>query len=377
MLSLPVSTEVFLAEYWQRKPLLIPGGLTAFSPPVSAEELAGLAMEPEAESRIVVNRNSQWQLHHGPFSARDFNRDSPWTLLVQRVDHWVPEVADIRREVPFIPGWRIDDVMVSYANDGGSVGPHFDNYDVFLLQGDGVRRWKIGQYCDEAEPLLDHPDLLLLAEFRQEDEFVLNCGDILYVPPRVAHWGIAEGDCTTYSIGFRAPRLADLLSRRTDAALESLGNATLFKDPVPRPSARPGELSRSDIEAATTQLINALAQQQSPQWMGELITEGIDTEHGPDGAMSDEEAASLLGNGITSLTLQPEARVCWTEHEGSLWVFAGGDSLSVSKTHLPLLMELCDTWTLSPPQVEEMQSLEAGPNLLAFLLTRGALDVEA
>ena len=132
---LNLDREDFLARYWQRKPLYLPGAIANFKPPVSSQELAGLALEEGIESRLVEYRDDQWLLHHGPFQESDYDRDHPWTLLVQAVDHWIPEVAELRKLVDFLPQWRVDDVMVSYAPDGGSVGPHFDNYDVFLLQG--------------------------------------------------------------------------------------------------------------------------------------------------------------------------------------------------------------------------------------------------
>ena len=137
--ELNLDREDFLARYWQRKPLLIRQAINNFHPPLSSHQLAGLALEDEVESRIIEPSGNGWTLHHGPFSNADYQRQNPWTLLVQAVDHYIPEVARLRRTVDFIPQWRVDDVMVSYAVDGGSVGPHYDNYDVFLLQGEGER----------------------------------------------------------------------------------------------------------------------------------------------------------------------------------------------------------------------------------------------
>jgi 50S ribosomal protein L16 3-hydroxylase len=205
--------EIFLARHWQRKPLLIRAALDNFSPPLDRHELAGLALEEGVESRIIEHRDGLWQLHHGPFSEQDFQRDFPWTLLVQAVDHHIPEVSALRRLVDFLPQWRMDDVMASYAVDGGSVGPHYDNYDVFLLQGEGERLWKLGQFCDAASTLLPHDELRILDTFECEQEYLLGPGDMLYVPPGIAHWGIAQGECTTFSIGFRAPRINDMVSR--------------------------------------------------------------------------------------------------------------------------------------------------------------------
>ena len=177
--ELQLDREDFLARYWQRKPALLPGALKGFKPPLSSHQLAGLALEEDVESRIIEYRENAWVLHHGPFNNADFQRDHPWTLLVQAVDHFIPEVAELRKLVDFIPQWRVDDIMVSYEVDGGSVGPHYDNYDVFLLQGEGQRRWKLGQYCDGDSALLPHEELRILSLFEAEQEYLC----LLYTSP--------------------------------------------------------------------------------------------------------------------------------------------------------------------------------------------------
>jgi 50S ribosomal protein L16 3-hydroxylase len=212
-----IDAEQFLRDYWQRKPLLIRQGLPGFHSPLDGDELAGLALEEDVESRIVMEQgfDGPWELHHGPFGEADFRRlpdDSPWTLLVQAVDLWLPEVRALIDEFDFLPRWRIDDIMVSYANDRGGVGPHFDHYDVFLVQGSGKRRWQVGPSCDETSPLLEGTPLKILADFQATAEYILEPGDILYLPPRVAHLGEAVGECMTYSVGFRAPTGTEMLS---------------------------------------------------------------------------------------------------------------------------------------------------------------------
>ena len=195
-----MAAEDFLRDYWQKKPLLIRQAFPDYENPLSPDELAGLALEEEVESRIVLTQGkSPWELRRGPFAEDDFKTlpERDWTLLVQAVDQFVPDIADLISAFSFLPSWRVDDVMVSYAAPGGSVGPHFDNYDVFLLQTHGRRRWKIGQTCSPASPLLEHPDLRILENFEQQQEWVLEPGDMLYIPPGVAHYGIAEDDCST------------------------------------------------------------------------------------------------------------------------------------------------------------------------------------
>ena len=207
--------DAFLRDHWQKKPLLIRNPWSGWRNPLDPDELAGLACEDGVESRLVRHKRSGLKVEQGPFGAARFAKvgKAPWTLLVQAVDQLVPEVAALIDPFRFIPNWRIDDVMVSYATDGGGVGAHFDQYDVFLIQGLGQRRWQIGALCDADTELLPHDDLRLLAKFEPSDEWVLNPGDILYLPPRFAHNGVAVGDdCMTYSIGFRAPSRAELIA---------------------------------------------------------------------------------------------------------------------------------------------------------------------
>ncbi|MBW8753363.1 MAG: cupin domain-containing protein [Sphingomonadales bacterium] len=243
-------TGTFLRDYWQQKPLLIRNPWTSWRNPLAPDELAGLACESEVESRLVMRRRGGWAVEHGPIAEQRFSQlgRKGWTLLVQAVDHHVPEVAALIEPFRFIPNWRIDDVMVSYAADEGGVGPHFDQYDVFLVQGLGQRRWQIGGRCDQTAKLLPHDELRLLEQFEAIDEWVLEPGDMLYLPPRVAHNGIAVGgDCMTYSIGFRAPSRRELIALWSDHALGELGDDDRYADPGLPIQDNPGEISAQAI----------------------------------------------------------------------------------------------------------------------------------
>ncbi len=237
-----VSEELFLADYWQKKPLLIRSAWPNFEMPVDANELAGLALEEDVESRLIIGPD--YAVEHGPFDEDRFSHlpALDWTLLVQAVDLWVPEVAEILRRFRFLPRWRIDDIMVSYATDGGGVGPHYDDYDVFLLQGSGQRHWQIGDYCDSESVVRHDCELKVLADFEPTEDWLLNPGDMLYLPPRIAHSGIAVGDCCTYSVGFRAPSAADILD---DLATEMLSRGAVheyLRDPPLRPCSDPDRI---------------------------------------------------------------------------------------------------------------------------------------
>lgn len=227
--------DTFLKEYWQKKPLLIRNAFPSFISPIDPDDLAGLAMEESAESRLIFEEgpNGPWELKHGPFNEKDFEQlpEEKWTLLVQAVDQWVPELADIVDQFNFIPKWRLDDLMVSFAPKGGSVGPHFDQYDVFLLQAHGQRHWQIGPKHTEGSELLQGTDLKILKDMQVTEEWTLNPGDMLYLPPQYAHNGVAVNDCLTFSIGFRAPSESDILSHFIDHACAQLTEDKRYSDP--------------------------------------------------------------------------------------------------------------------------------------------------
>ncbi|WP_116364292.1 JmjC domain-containing protein [Parahaliea mediterranea] len=369
--NLPIDTAHFLREHWQRKPLLIRNAIAGFAPPIDANELAGLAMEAEVESRIVEEAGGQWRLYHGPFQAGDFDRSGPWSLLVQAVDQYVPEVAALQQLASFVPQWRADDVMVSYASHGGSVGPHFDHYDVFLLQGEGQRRWRLGQQCDNRSPLLAGCDLRILTEFHSQQDYLLNPGDLLYVPPGLAHWGIAEGECTTFSIGFRAPSRGDLLARLTDGILNDAPARELVADPARQAAERAGEISRADIEQARRQALSLLEAAGDPSWLGELVTEPRYVVEGAE--VNDGELAELF-SGRALLWRDGASRLAWAEHQDRLYVFANGASAAFDYALQPWLQGLCASGQAPCKHLDA--SHPAAPELLTFLIENGAAYVE-
>ena len=239
-------SDHFLRDFWQKKPLLIRNAWRSWSNPLEPNELAGLACEEEVESRLVVNQSGAWEVEHGPFAEERFGGlgKQGWSLLVQAVDLYVPEVAALLEPFRFVPNWRIDDVMVSYAVDGGGVGPHFDQYDVFLVQGLGRRRWRIGGHCNRNSKLQPNDELRLLADFDAVEEWILEPGDILYLPPGIAHEGVAVGaDCMTYSIGFRAPSRGELIAHWSEHLGDDLEDEDRYSDPDLRTQDNPGEIS--------------------------------------------------------------------------------------------------------------------------------------
>lgn len=372
--ELKLDKEAFLARHWQREPLLIRNALPGFKAPLSADELAGLAMEEGIEARIIESVQDNWVLHHGPFEEADFQRNHPWTLLVQAVDHYIPAVAALRKLVDFLPQWRVDDVMVSYATDGGSVGPHYDNYDVFLLQGEGERRWQLGQFCDASSPLLAHDELRILAEFEASQEYLLGPGDMLYVPPGVAHWGIAQGECTTFSIGFRAPRVNEMVSRWADRLLESADPELFYSDSHTEAASRAGEIRPRDLQRALAQLQAALDQEVDNHWLGELVTEPRYDSLADDDDLA--EARLLLRDGPGLVSRVAAAKLAWQQDADGIRVFANGDSRSFSLDILPALVALCEHWELAGDLLANAIAAGQSAALLDYLLEMGVIYVE-
>lgn len=235
----------FLRDYWQKRPLLIRGAFPHFHKAITAEDLAGLACEEAALSRIVLRdaRRDRWALRNGPFAEQDFGKlpATHWTLLVQDVDKWDMDVAALLRHFDFIPAWRVDDVMISYATAGGGVGAHVDNYDVFLVQGRGRRRWRIGDAAAPQE-FRDDVELKLLRAFTPMHDWTLESGDTLYLPPGVPHEGTALDECMTFSVGMRAPSQAELLFDFAEFLAAPLREDQRYTDADLAPARRHGEI---------------------------------------------------------------------------------------------------------------------------------------
>lgn len=252
----------FLADYWQQRPLLIRSAFPGFVPPIDGNDLAGVACEEGALARLVRHdrRRDRWQVSSGPFSPADFVRlpRRDWTLLVQDCDKWFEEVGALLAAFRFVPSWRIDDVMVSYAVPGGSVGAHVDQYDVFLLQAHGRRRWQISTDPQAPTAFRADVELKLLERFEPTHEWVLEPGDMLYLPPGVPHHGVAEDECLTFSVGMRAPSLAELAIEYVEHVESRLPDELRFRDTTRAPPASPSELSAMELKRLRGEIARAL-----------------------------------------------------------------------------------------------------------------------
>ena len=339
-----LSPAQFMARHWQKKPLLVRQAVTLPPALLSRAELFELADRDGVESRLVVRGGASWRLRQGPFPRRALPalKRPGWTLLVQGVDLHLDAAHALLQRFRFAPDARLDDVMVSYASDGGGVGPHFDSYDVFLLQVQGRRRWRIGQQKD----LSLQPDvpLKILADFVPEQEYLLEPGDMLYLPPRYAHDGVAVGECMTCSVGFRAPQQGELarelLQRVADDAPEIAG-APLYRDPrqpaVAQPAQIPDALQTFAHTAVQRVLADPLALERA---LGELLTE-------PKDAVWFDRAEGADWDGNTAVRLDRRTKMMFDARH----VFINGEAFRAGGRDAGLMQCLANERYLSPAQV--------------------------
>ncbi len=260
----PLTVAQFLADYWQQRPVVIKDGLTNFNNPLEPDELAGLAAEYHIESRLIYRQDGNWLADSGPFDNYDRYGKTDWTLVVQSVNHWIPEVQAFARLFDFIPQWRFDDVMVSFAAPNGGVGPHVDNYDVFICQGSGQRRWRVGDPSADFDSVIAHEKLLHVSEFEAVIDEVLSAGDILYIPPGCPHEGVSLDNSMSFSVGYKATNATELLSGFADYLIDYHKQPALLKD-FPRNLSDYGQIASNDCARLQQLLFDTIANQEKLQ----------------------------------------------------------------------------------------------------------------
>lgn len=370
------SAKEFLRDYWQQKPLLIRGAYAAFECPLDPDELAGLACEEGVEARLVEERGmtGPWQVSHGPFDDATFARlpDRDWTLLVQAVDHYVPDVAELLEDFTFVPRWRLDDIMISYAPTGGSVGPHVDQYDVFLLQASGQRRWQLGGKVPDDAPIVQGIDLRILERFETEpgQDWVLEAGDMLYLPPGWAHHGISQSDdCMTISIGFRAPSADEAITSFADYIGEGLPASLRYADAAMAPPSDPAELDDEALVRMRELILNTMDDPaQLAQWFGRVMTQPkyVDQLQPSDSPTDVEQLVAELHNGTElerTLGSRFAYRLLDDEHAT---LFVDGDGIDCS----PILAR---SLASRAPIDADLLAHRGAAELLVKLLDRGSL----
>jgi 50S ribosomal protein L16 3-hydroxylase len=321
----------FLASYWQKRPLLIRNAFPGFVSPIEPEDLAGLACEEGTLARIVEHDRARdaWTLRSGPFEEAVFPAmpHQDWTLLVQDVDKWDADIAQLLEAFSFLPRWRIDDVMVSFAAPGGSVGAHVDQYDVFLLQAQGRRRWQIDASQDPPTGFRDDVELKLLREFHPTHEWVLEPGDMLYLPPGVPHHGVAEDACLTFSVGMRAPSAAELLGDFVDTLAAEADEAVRYRDPDLAPASDPAQIDDAAM-ARAVEALNALRMNDPDRlgdWFGRFVTlyRNAGEVMAPPDVRSRIEVEWDLGQG-GRLQRHPWSRMAWRKSGRQARLYVNG-----------------------------------------------------
>jgi len=374
-----LGAKAFLADYWQRRPLVVRQAVPDFENPIDAEELAGLACEPGVRSRLVLGHPERrdWSVEYGPFDPERFSAlpGSAWTLLVSQIEHYWPEASRWLERFDFIPHWRRDDLMVSYAVREGSVGPHIDAYDVFLFQAQGRRRWQIQEPPPKSPLCLPALPLAILRSFNATSEWVLDPGDMLYLPPGIPHLGMAlDDDCMTWSIGFRAPGWRDLVGAFLEDRMHAVG-PDRFADAGRSPSTHAYELSDEDRSTLRDGLLARLELQPGAidRFLGAFLTRP-DPENGD---VEDQETSTApaskprLDPGVV-YRIDPDLRRFWMRTPGGITVFFAGQVLVSRGLQAREAEHFCASETIRPADWSER--LPELSRLLETLLAEARLE---
>ncbi|WPP56965.1 cupin domain-containing protein [Acinetobacter pittii] len=370
-----ITAEQFLAEYWQKKPLLVRNGLPEIIGLLQPQDVQELALEEHASARLIRQKDknpNEWHVKSSPLTKGDFQKlPKLWSILVQAVDHYSFDLSELWKKFPFIPQWRRDDIMVSYAPKGGSVGKHFDFYDVFLVQGHGHRRWQLGQMCDVNTAFIPNQPLKLLPEIDVQFDEVLAPGDLLYVPPGMAHYGVAEDDCLTFSFGFRMPNVAGMMERISD----QFSANTLLQNPVVdiarKQMSQIGEINSTELSYLKDLV---LAQLQDSAALDAAIMSYMSEPKYPDNIPEPDEIEAddlqeILHEGYEVL-LEPASRLLYTESDGVLSFWGNGEALCIAETFAPKLKAIADGESLAfNSEFNELEILEN----VAYLLNESIL----
>ena len=342
-----ITAEQFLLEYWQKKPLLVRNALPEIADILVPNDVMELALDENVTARLIKQKDKdpkQWTVKNSPLIKGDFQKmPKLWTLLVQAVDHYSFDLAELWKKFPFIPQWRRDDIMVSYAPQGGSVGQHFDFYDVFLVQGFGHRRWQLGQMCDAESEYVAGQPLKLLPEMNVHFDEVLAPGDLLYVPPCLSHYGVAEDECLTFSFGFRMPNVPDMMDRICDKFSENQALKNPLLDIIRDQVARAGEVTENELIYLKAKILDQL---QNSMLLDDAIMSLVSESKYPENIPEAEEISTTdleeaLEHGYL-IQLEPASRLLYSDQEGEILFWANGEGLCSSEAFTPFLQCVAD-----------------------------------
>ncbi|ENX02808.1 hypothetical protein F900_01256 [Acinetobacter modestus] len=347
-----ITAEQFLNEYWQKKPLLVRNAMPEIMGLLEPEDVKELALEEDVSARLIRQKNknpNEWHVKSSPLTKGDFQKlPNLWTILVQAVDHYSFDIAELWKKFPFIPQWRRDDIMVSYAPKGGSVGKHFDFYDVFLVQGHGHRRWQLGQMCDESTEFVADQPLKLLSQMNVDFDEVLAPGDLLYVPPGLAHYGVAEDDCLTFSFGFRMPNLAEMTDRLSEQFAKNSVLTNPLADITRIKTNAIGEINNTEFSYLKTQLLDYLTQ--APEFDAAIMAYMSESKY-PNSIPEPEEIVvddllEVINSGY-QLILEPASRLLYRQQDQLLDFWANGENICISQSFQAQLKQIADGASLA------------------------------
>lgn len=367
-----IDEQIFLDQYWQKKPLLIRAAFPEFETPLPADELAGLSLDADTTPRLITqDAAGAYFLEHGPFDEARFATltDNNWSLLVTDVEKHIPELNAYLDPFRFLPNWRIDDLMVSYAPEGASVGAHVDEYDVFLLQASGQRRWSIDNTQRDDPELLADSQLKLLASFNPTDCWELIAGDMLYLPPGIGHHGIASSEaCTTWSIGFRAPKISELLVRLAERIDEREKQLRYTDGSIQ--TALPGEITGAAIQRFRTLCKQAIERHDSEitTLLGQFLTESVE----PAQSYGQPEQDLTLPPALSMLRRAPFSRFAWhdtsSNSNADVMLFVDGEVYECSRT---FAIDICRSDM--DLEINKLQYTQSELHLLETLMANGSL----
>lgn len=374
-----LTPEIFLAQYWQKKPLLIKQAFANFQDSITADELAGLAMEAEIESRIVsTNSQGDWQVDHGPFEDFSQYGESDWTLLVQAVNNWSRPTHNLLAPFAFIPSWRIDDVMVSFSTPNGGVGAHLDQYDVFIVQGSGKRRWQVGAPDSSLNTLLPHPDLKQVSNFQAIIDEITEAGDLLYIPPNHPHNGVSIENSVNFSIGFQAPSSQELWSSFADKLIDKNSGEQRFSDPGRKKCQNNFSITQNDKQQLKAFMLAQLEQEEFyEQFIGQYLTQGhhaleilvpvhdIDENKLLD-ILSEPDILFMPVSGLKAAIID----------DTQATLFINGDSFPIDNQTLELAQQLAQQKPLTTKKIKSLTVCLKNTQLLTNILNKGYWYIE-
>lgn len=372
-----LTAEEFFAEYWQKKPLFVKNAFKDFVDPMSPDEVAGLSCEEDVPSRFVFEEQN-WKLKCGPFSEKDFSNlpDKKWVLLLNDVEKFLPQMRVLSDPFKFIPEWRMDDLQVSYAVDEGTVGAHWDDYDVFLIQGMGKKHWKISYDAVSENDFVEGVPIRLIGKFNAHEEWIVEPGDLLYLPPRVGHFGVAIGECMTWSVGFRAPKHREMIHDFVEDLIQFTAEDARFTDPDLQSREFSSELNDDDIDRVMKVIEEGLSSNRDlvADWFGRFMSEskeGQEPEELEEFFLADD-VMGLLEEGADIERL-PSVSFFYRETLDGVILYANGECFELEKEYKKFIQYLCENRQYSPGKMMSFLKDGVSAEFVVDLINLGML----